>query len=102
MEHPTVKAPFMPRVANAIEDRLAQGWGLDGPSRAGLAILLCFFFGWRESTLARLRTDDVTLLPDVGIYEFSERFSKGVFSSSRFLRRLHFPASASPPMFRAL
>ena len=73
------KLPFMPRLAELL-DRVLQTGGLElGVHRACAAVVLCFYFGWRSSTVAVLCSSDVTVNHQLQVVTFSERFSKGAF-----------------------
>lgn len=89
---PSVKAPFMPRIAIALDAWLLAS-GTISPrdlqlEHATAAILLSFVFGWRASTTAALHVSDCTFLPDSQLFRFSEAFSKGSFSNERCFRIL--------------
>jgi hypothetical protein len=54
IEHSTTKLPFMPRVAEALDRALQFGELSVKEAKATSAILLCFYFGWRSSTISVL------------------------------------------------
>ena len=55
------KQPFMPRLAQLLDRVLVTGGHDLGVHRACAAILLCFYFGWRSSTVAVLCSSDLTV-----------------------------------------
>ena len=65
-------------------------------AQAACAILLCFYFGWRCGTLAKLTRGDLAFSDELGVFEFSERFSKGALSSQRCFRVLQIHHSVYP------
>ena len=67
---------------------------------AATALLLAYFFGWRDDTCGHLSKLDLSL--EGQVLHFSERFSKGAFSRARHLfRRLTMELGSSPPFARA-
>jgi hypothetical protein len=88
----TVKAPFMPRVAMALDAWLLASRTTFSRDlkleHATAAILLSYVFGWRASTVAALHVSDCTFQPDHDMFRFSEAFSKGSFSNERCFRIL--------------
>lgn len=79
LEHATTKLPFMPRVAEALDHALQFGELSPKEATAIGAILLCFYFGWRSSTVAVLHSRDISVCSVSCTFQFSERFSKGAF-----------------------
>lgn len=55
------KSPFMPRLAQLLDHVLVTGGHDLGVRRACAAILLCFYFGWRSSTVASLLSSDISI-----------------------------------------
>ena len=70
---------MMPRVAMRLCLWMAAGGRVWNELCAVSALLLCYYFGWRSSTIALLASSDVHIDSQCGIVYFSERFTKGAF-----------------------
>ena len=53
-----MKQPFMPRMAQAVENFLDTQPDYDLQASAA-AVLLCYYFGWRSSTVAVVTVADL-------------------------------------------
>jgi uncharacterized protein YdeI (YjbR/CyaY-like superfamily) len=73
------KAPFLPRLAQLLDHILVTGGHGERVRSACAAILLCFYFGWRSSTVAVLSSADIQVDGQSKIVKFTERFSKSAF-----------------------
>ena len=100
-----VKPALMLASLLAAEQLLAHlmTWESDDGLHLGLAcigLLLAYFFGWRDDSLMPLAKSDIAFTG--GILRFSERFSKGSFTSSHHLYcRLEMDLACSPALATA-
>jgi hypothetical protein len=82
----------MPRIAVALDSWLQESRTRSSVDQkleqAVAAILISFVFGWRASTTSALCVQDCSFLPSVGLFRFSEAFSKGSFTNERYFRIL--------------
>mgnify|MGYP007046702721 CR=1 FL=1 len=51
----------MPRLAQLLDQYLMTGTHDTAVHRACAAVLLCFYFGWRSSTVAVLSSNDISI-----------------------------------------
>ena len=82
VDRPTVKAPFMPRLAQILDQYLLLQRSCNSfPATAAMAVLLCFYFGWRSSTVSEVQACHITYNAALNVFRFSEQFSKGAFAT---------------------
>ena len=96
------KSPFMPRLAQLLDQVLVTQGHDRGVHSACAAILLCFYFGWRSSTVAVLSSSDVSVDQQLRVVQFSERFSKGSFQVRQYQRVLQLPADRLEGLYQFL